>query len=198
MAEPTPSQEPAQAGNAPSEPQAAAPSQPQEQQKDQKKPAPKQGQDAAAPAGEKKLSGAELKKKAKEEKAARRAQAKAASGGPPSGPQQQGQQGGGDKGGKGKPKKQDGQQGQQQQSLPVRTAAEQKPKEEKSALPDALGHLSLARRPGITGTDKDVQQPILILGQHMAAFNPQVRDSTDRIIYTLAALKKVSTMRQSS
>lgn len=153
-----------------------------------KAPADKPPSKDTPPAGEKKLSGAELKKKAKEEKAARRAQAKATSGAP-SGPPQQQQ---GDKGGKGKPKKQDAQQGQQQQSLPLRPAAEQQSKEVKSSLPEPLAHLSLAKRPGITETDKDVQQPILMLGQYMAAFDPQVRDSTERLVLTLKALKKVN------
>lgn len=167
---------------APPAPEAApAPPPPKEQPKPKEQKAKPD-----TPAGEKKLSGAELKKKAKEEKAARRAQEKTARGGAPA-PQAQAQQ----QSQKGKPKKQEGGPQLQGTNLPVRSATlDQQPKEVK-LLPETLAHLSLAKRPGITETDRDVQTPILMLGQYMAAFDPQCRDSTERLVLTLKALKKV-------
>ncbi len=72
------------------------------EKKEQVQPQKPKEQQQSALASEKKLSGAELKKKAKEEKAARRAQAKATQAS--QGPSQGGQQASGDgKGGKAKP-----------------------------------------------------------------------------------------------
>ncbi|KAG9250898.1 initiation factor 2 subunit family protein [Emericellopsis atlantica] len=143
---------------------------------------------ADQPAGEKKLSGAELKKKAKEEKAARRAQAKAASGVAPQGPP--GQQQGQDKGGKGVKPKQDapsGSQSQRQAAKPV--AAPAPPKETKPKVPVIFSHLSMAKRISLQQTDKDVDPRITLLGQQMAAF--VVDDSTTRTQATLLAMKRV-------
>ncbi|KAJ4122421.1 hypothetical protein NW765_005252 [Fusarium oxysporum] len=64
------------------------------EKKEQAQPQKPKEQQQAALVGEKKLSGAELKKKAKEEKAARRAQAKASQAS--QGPSQGGQQASGD------------------------------------------------------------------------------------------------------
>ncbi|KAG5660653.1 hypothetical protein KAF25_003259 [Fusarium avenaceum] len=159
------------------------PQQPKEQQpKDQQQP-------PAAPAGEKKLSGAELKKKAKEEKAARRAQAKAVQ--PSQGPAQGQQAAGGDgKGGKAKPK----QDGQHQQhggaKLPIRSAATTAVvKDNKPSVPDCFSHLSIARRIDMTNADKDVHPAVLVLGEHMSAF--AISDSITRLEATLFAFKKV-------
>lgn len=164
-------------------------SQKETQPKDQKAKG-EQPAKGGEPAGEKKLSGAELKKKAKEEKAARRAQAKAAqtSQGQPSG----GQEGAGDggKGGKGKPK-QDGQAGGQHKGHHAKPAAAAPvvPKEVKPAVPECFGHLSMARRINITQADKDVDPAVLVLGQHMSTF--ALSDSITRLEATLYAFKKV-------
>ena len=148
--------------------------------KDQKKEQPK---DQAAASGEKKLSGAELKKKAKAEKAARRAQAKTvqAAQGPPSQGQQTGSSDG--KGGKSKPK-QDGSQGGAK--LPLRPAV---PKEIKPSIPDCFSHLSMARRINMTQADKDIDPAVLVLGEHMSSFT--LSDSITRLEATLLAFKKV-------
>ncbi|KAF4449794.1 translation initiation factor eif-2b subunit delta [Fusarium austroafricanum] len=160
------------------------------EKKGQPKPQqPKDQQQQAAPAGEKKLSGAEIKKKAKEEKAARRAQAKAAQAS--QGPAQGGQQatGGDGKGGKPKPK----QDGQHQQhggaKLPVRPAAAAVAKDDKPSIPDCFSHLSMARRIEMINADKDVHPTVLILGEHMSAF--AISDSVTRLEATLFAFKKL-------
>ncbi|KAF5002651.1 hypothetical protein FGRMN_189 [Fusarium graminum] len=157
---------------------------------DQQKPKDQQ-QQPAAPAGEKKLSGAELKKKAKEEKAARRAQAKTAQ--PPQASAQGQQAAGGDgKGGKAKPK-QDGQHQHQQHGgakLPIRSAATTAVvKDNKPSIPDCFSHLSMARRIEMTNADKDVHPAVLVLGEHMSAFT--ISDSITRLEATLFAFKKV-------
>jgi translation initiation factor eIF-2B subunit delta len=148
---------------------------------------PKEQQPSKGDAGEKKLSNAELKKKAKEEKAARRAQAKASGAGP--GPGAQGAADG--KGGKGK-QKQDGPQGQQQQSRPATRPAAPVPtipKEVKPTIPECFSHLSVARRIDMTQADKDVHPAVLALGQHMSTF--ALSDSITRLEATLLAFKKV-------
>lgn len=168
-------------GPAPAAPQAPEKKEKKQGQKDQ----PAQGGDA--PAGEKKLSNAELKKKAKEEKAARRAQAKAAQ--PPQGPAG-GQQGAGNeaKNGKGKPK-QDGQQARP----PLRPAGGSSSviKEViKPTIPECFSHLSMAKRIDLTHADKDVNPAVLVLGQHMSTF--AISDSITRLEATLLAFKKVN------
>lgn len=153
------------------------------ERKDQKQDQPTKGD---APAGEKKLSNAELKKKAKEEKAARRAQVKAVQ--PAQGPAG-GQQGAGSevKGGKGKPK-QDGQQGGSRPPLrPSLTGSVIK--ETKPSIPECFSHLSMARRIDMTHADKDVNPAVLVLGQHMSTF--AISDSITRLEATLLAFKKV-------
>lgn len=154
-----------------------------EPKKDQKKDQPK---DQAAAPGEKKLSGAELKKRAKEEKAARRAQAKAVqtSSAPPQGHQAGSADGKG--GGKGKPR-QDGQQGGAK--LPLRPATTAVPKEIKPSIPDCFSHLSMARRIPMTQADKDIDPAVLVLGEHMSSFT--LSDSITRLEATLLAFKKV-------
>ena len=161
-------------------------------QKDQPKPQPKDQQPQADAGGDKKLSNAELKKKAKEEKAARRAQAKVVPTAPPA-PSGGQHAGAGDaKGAKGKPKPEGhpGHQshGQQQHAkLPVRPAAA--PKEAKPAVPECFSHLSMARRLDMTHADKDVHPAVLVLGQHMSTF--AISDSITRLEATLVAFKKV-------
>lgn len=156
------------------------------QEKAAKTPA-KEQQPTQGESGEKKLSNAELKKKAKEEKAARRAQAKSSGPGAPLGAQ-----GAADgKGGKAK-QKQDASQGQQQQGRPpVRPAAPVPtiPKEVKPTIPECFSHLSVARRSDMTQADKDVHPAVLALGQHMSTF--AISDSITRLEATLLAFKKV-------
>ncbi|KAG7417709.1 hypothetical protein DER46DRAFT_522374 [Fusarium sp. MPI-SDFR-AT-0072] len=161
------------------------------EKKEQAQPQKPKEQQQAAPAGEKKLSGAELKKKAKEEKAARRAQAKASQAS--QGPSQGGQQASGDgKGGKAKPK-QDGQHQHQQHGgakLPIRPAAATAVvKDDKPSIPDCFSHLSMARRIEMTNADKDVHPAVLVLGEHMSAF--AISDSVTRLEATLYAFQKV-------
>ncbi|KAF4469707.1 translation initiation factor eif-2b subunit delta [Fusarium albosuccineum] len=166
-------------------PQAPEQKENKKEKKEQNKGQAKDQQPAAP--GEKKLSGAELKKKAKEEKAARRAQAKASQAS--QGPAQGGQQAaaGEGKGGKGKPK-QDGQHGGAKLPLrPAQTTAVAK--DTKPSIPDCFSHLSMARRIDMTHADKDVNPAVLVLGEHMSAF--AISDSITRLEATLLAFKKV-------
>ncbi|RKL04158.1 hypothetical protein BFJ68_g11141 [Fusarium oxysporum] len=161
------------------------------EKKEQAQPQKPKEQQQAALVGEKKLSGAELKKKAKEEKAARRAQAKASQAS--QGPSQGGQQASGDgKGGKAKPK-QDGQHQHQQHGgakLPIRPAAATAVvKDDKPSIPDCFSHLSMARRIEMTNADKDVHPAVLVLGEHMSAF--AISDSVTRLEATLYAFQKI-------
>ncbi|KAF5717475.1 translation initiation factor eIF-2B subunit delta [Fusarium mundagurra] len=176
-------------GSAPA-PQATENNDVKTEKKEQAQPQKPKEQQQAAPAGEKKLSGAELKKKAKEEKAARRAQAKATQAS--QGPSQGGQQASGDgKGGKAKPK-QDGQHQHQQHGgakLPIRPAAATAVvKDDKPSIPDCFSHLSMARRIEMTNADKDVHPAVLVLGEHMSAF--VISDSITRLEATLYAFQK--------
>ncbi|KAF7550851.1 hypothetical protein G7Z17_g5431 [Cylindrodendrum hubeiense] len=153
-----------------------------EQSKGQAKGQAKDQQPAAGTStGEKKLSGAELKKKAKEEKAARRAQAKAVLTAHAPAPQQS--SGGDGKGGKGKPK----QDGAKLALRPASTPAV--PKENKPSIPACFSHLSIAKRIDMTHADKDVNPAVLVLGEHMSAF--AISDSITRLEATLLAFKKV-------
>jgi len=154
---------------------------------------------AASPAteGEKKLSNAELKKKAKEEKAARRAQAKTVlQSAAPAGSNQQGGDGKG--GAKGKPK----QEGGNQQPYHVRTMSRSTPaappavKEVKPKVPECFSHLSMAKRVSIVNSDKDVHPVVLQLGQQMSTF--ALSDSITRVEATLLAFKKVQTKHMTS
>lgn len=164
--------------------------------KDKKEQPKGQGKDQQpAAAGEKKLTNAELKKKAKEEKAARRAQAKASQApqGPPQGGHPQAGSSEGKGGGKGKPK-QDGHHGGGGggggAKLPLRPAATATVvKDPKPTIPDCFSHLSMARRIDMTQADKDVNPAVLVLGEHMSAF--AISDSITRLEATLLAFKKV-------
>ncbi|KXH40346.1 initiation factor 2 subunit family protein [Colletotrichum salicis] len=149
---------------------------------------------AAAPAAEgaeKKLSGAELKAKAKAEKAARRAKAKEAQPAPPPGQGGAQQSGGGDaKGGKSKPR-QDGPQGAggARGGPAVKAVPVAIPKDTRPKVPECFSHLSMAKRIHMTEVDKDVHPAVLALGQQMSAF--AITDSTTRLEATLLAFKKV-------
>ncbi|KAF6824498.1 initiation factor 2 subunit family protein [Colletotrichum musicola] len=153
--------------------------QPQKKDATQKKDAPE--------GGEKKLSGAELKAKAKAEKAARRQKAKEAQPAPPAG------QGGDAKGGKSK-QKQDGPHGvgghhAGAKGGPAGKPVPAAPKENKPKVPECFSHLSMAKRIHMTEADKDVHPAILALGQQMSTF--AISDSTTRLEATLLAFKKV-------
>ena len=138
----------------------------------------KDAKPALGPAtGEKKLSGAELKAKAKAEKAARRAATKAVS-----------QPAGDAKGGKSK-QKQDGPQGVAGKGKPGGTGPRAPPKEKGPKVPECFSHLAMAKRISMTQADKDVHPAVLLLGQQMSAF--VVTGSTRRMESTLLALKKV-------
>ncbi|KAL7934001.1 hypothetical protein V8C35DRAFT_302973 [Trichoderma chlorosporum] len=157
--------------------------------KDQSK-APAAAAPAPAPAqgGEKKLSGAELKKKAKEEKAARRAAAKVSQPQPPASAPGQGD---GAKGGKPKPKQDGPQAGAQHGKTPApRSAAPMTaPKEVKPSVPECFSHLAMAKGVNLTHADKDVHPAVLLLGQQMSTM--AISDSTTRLEATLLAFKKV-------
>lgn len=147
--------------------------------------------------GEKKLSGAELKKRQKAEKAARRANQKAAQAA--QAPGQAGQPGAqaDGKGGQNKQKQggsgPSGQQGGQQKAQHAKQAAASALpvilKEAKPAIPEIFSHLSMARRISIIQADKDVNPAVLMLGQYMSTF--ALTDSITRLETTLYAFKKV-------
>ncbi|KAK1244108.1 hypothetical protein MKX08_002246 [Trichoderma sp. CBMAI-0020] len=172
-------------------PKSEAPAEKKDQaaQADQKKASKDQPKAGAAEAGEKKLSGAELKKKAKEEKAARRAAAKATPQPPAGAPAQSDAKSGS------KPKpKQDGpgQAAAQHGKIPApRSAAPvpAAPKEVKPSIPDYFSHLAMAKGVNMTHADKDVHPAVLVLGQQMSTM--AISDSTTRLEATLLAFKKV-------
>ncbi|KAH0594432.1 hypothetical protein MHUMG1_07782 [Metarhizium humberi] len=152
---------------------------------------PDQAASSDAP-GEKTLSNAELKKRAKEEKAARRAQAKAAQVAAPAGTS--GGQGATGDAKSGKSKANNPKQG----GLPVpshhrsasRSVLPPVAKEVvKPKIPECYSHLSMARRIAMTQADKDVHPVVLALGQQMSTF--AISDSTTRLEATLLAFKKV-------
>ncbi|KAL6876171.1 hypothetical protein HDV57DRAFT_510533 [Trichoderma longibrachiatum] len=180
-------------------PKGEAPAEKKDQAQDQKKGAKDQSKPAAAAAapaeatGEKKLSNAELKKKAKEEKAARRAAAKVSQPQPPAGAPGQAE---GAKGGKPKPKQQqqDGAQagGNQHGKAAASRSAAPAPavkKEAKPSVPECFSHLSMAKGVNLTHADKDVHPAVLMLGQQMSTM--AISDSTTRLEATLLAFKKV-------
>jgi translation initiation factor eIF-2B subunit delta len=148
---------------------------------------------ADAPTGEKKLTGAELKAKAKAEKAARRAQQKntkevaKAEAAVSSSPQQLGPAASEVKG------KQKGKDSAAASSggRPVLTKAPASTivTEQKVQVPECFSHLSMARRIPMTQADKDVHPVVLALGQQMATF--AIDESITRLRATLLAFKKV-------
>jgi translation initiation factor eIF-2B subunit delta len=151
-------------------------------------------EDAKAPeaAGEKKLTGAELKAKAKAEKAARRAQTKVtkevtkAEAAVSSSPQQLGPSAAEVKGKKGKDGAAAGPGGRPTlpKAPPSAIVVEQKVQ-----IPDCFSHLSMAKRIPITQADKDVHPAVLALGQQMATF--ALDESIARLKATLLAFKRV-------
>ncbi|KHO00287.1 translation initiation factor eIF2B delta subunit [Metarhizium album ARSEF 1941] len=166
----------------------------------QGQPRSTQQKDRAAPAppgahGEKKLSNAELKKKAKEEKAARRAQAKAAHvAAAPAGPSGAQDAAGDAKSGKDRANTSNSKQGGLPSPTSQRSASRSvQPRVAKELvkprIPECFSHLSMARRIAMTRADKDVSPVVLALGQQMSTF--AIGDSTTRLEATLLAFKKV-------
>jgi translation initiation factor eIF-2B subunit delta len=155
-------------------------------------------QESAGPAGEKKLTGAELKKKAKEEKAARRAAEKAEKGGAlPTGalllpgPQQRPEA---QKGAKVQHKK-GGSIAVEVKNMPVRggqqkvTPVPQEPKKEDKTV-EFFRHLYKTRTISIAGASKEVHPAVLALGLQMG--NYTICGSCARLVATLQAFKRVS------
>jgi translation initiation factor eIF-2B subunit delta len=157
-------------------------------------------QESAVPAGEKKLTGAELKKKAKEEKAARRAAEKAAQGGAPPagallspGPGSQ-QRSEAQKGVKVPPRRR-GSAAAEVKNVPVRggqqkvAPAPQEPKKEDKTV-EFFRHLYKTRTTSIAGASKEVHPAVLALGLQMG--NYTICGSCARLVATLQAFKRVS------
>ncbi|RYO82649.1 hypothetical protein DL766_001087 [Monosporascus sp. MC13-8B] len=151
------------------------------------------GAPADDPAAPKKLSGAELKAKAKAEKAARRAQAKSSKetakgeAAVSSSPAQLGPSAGEVKANKAKGK-QDGA-GTANKVTTTKAVAPFPVPEPKVTIPECFSHLSMARRIPMAQADKDVHPAVLALGQQMATF--AVDESIARLKATLLAFKKV-------
>jgi translation initiation factor eIF-2B subunit delta len=154
--------------------------------------------EAAKPTGEKKLTGAELKKKAKEEKAARRAAEKAEKGGAPPagallspGPQQKFEV---QKGAKIQHKRAGSTAGEAK-NMPVRGGQQkvapvpQEPKKEDKTV-EFFRHLYKSRTTSIAGASKDVHPAVLALGLQMS--NYTICGSCARLVATLQAFKRVS------
>jgi hypothetical protein len=158
------------------------------------------GKEPAAPADEPKLSGAELKKRAKEEKAARRAQAIAEKGAaapvvpatPAPQPKTEVQ-----KGAKGQRQHQRGSSTSVEvRNLPVRGSQKvapgpvpSEPKKEDKTV-EFFRHLYKTRTTSIAGVSKDVHPAVLALGLQMS--NYTICGSCARLVATLQAFKRVS------
>lgn len=145
------------------------------------------------PAGEKKLTGAELKAQAKAEKAARRAQQKnskevaKAEAAVSSSPQQLGPTASEVKG---KQKGKDGAAGGSgARPILPKAPASTTATEQKVQVPECFSHLTMAKRLPITQADKDVHPAVLALGQQMAAF--AIDESVTRLRATLLAFQRV-------
>ncbi|KAI1341963.1 nagb/rpia/CoA transferase-like protein [Xylariaceae sp. FL0016] len=147
--------------------------------------------------GAPKLSGAELKAKAKAEKAARRAQAKVTKevakgeAAVSSSQAQLGPSAGEVKSSKGKGKDGAGSAGagsagRGMVSKAITPAVIPEPK---VIIPECFSHLSMAKRIPMTQADKDVHPTVLALGQQMASF--EIDESIIRLKATLLAFKKV-------
>ncbi|KAI5924677.1 hypothetical protein F4810DRAFT_718942 [Camillea tinctor] len=154
--------------------------------------------EAVDPTNAPKLSGAELKAKAKAEKAARRAQIKATKevvkgdAAAPLGPGQSGPSTGDVKANKGKGK-QDSVSGTNSGAAGKATASKGSTPpaatEPKVTIPECFSHLSIAKKSAMTNADKDVHPTVLVLGQQMATF--AIDESITRLKATLLAFKKV-------
>jgi translation initiation factor eIF-2B subunit delta len=157
------------------------------------KPA-KEEPEASGATDEKKLTGAELKAKAKAEKAARRAQLKevkeVAKGeaAVSSSPQQLGPSASEVKG-KQKGKYDGGASASATRPATARASPSVVVTEQKVQIPECFSHLSMARRIPMTLADKDVHPSVLALGQQMATF--AIDESIARLNATLLAFKRV-------
>ncbi|PMD59260.1 IF-2B-domain-containing protein [Hyaloscypha bicolor E] len=187
-----PSSDPPTAESAP--PQAPSPAQGKGNTAKQPK-----GKEPAAPTDGPKLSGAELKKRAKEEKAARRAEALLAKGAAvPVVPLTPGQQpkAEGQKGAKGQRQHQrGGSTSVELRNLPVRGAQKvvpgpiaTEPKKEDKTV-EFFRHLYKTRTTSIAGASKDVHPAVLALGLQMS--NYTICGSCARLVATLQAFKRV-------
>jgi translation initiation factor eIF-2B subunit delta len=186
----------------PPEPEAPALTQSKSQPQAQGKGGPAKAakaQDPATPTDSKKLSGAELKAKAKAEKAARRAQAaqeKQVGGEVPTAASQPGpaQKTEGQKGGKGQHKRA-GSTALDTRSVPVRGAQKatapipEVPKKEDKTV-EFFRHLYKPRMTSIAGASKEVHPAVLALGLQMS--NYTICGSCARLVATLQAFKRVS------
>lgn len=179
-----------------SKPEATATSQ---QQKDKKGAAGKQSKEPATPTDAPKLSGAELKKKAKEEKAARRAQAlqeKQSGGAAPSpvNASAPAQKSDSKTGQKGTAHKRGGSTVVEVRNLSVKGAQKtvpivEVPKEEDKTV-EFFRHLYKTRTTSIAGAGKEVHPAVLALGLQMG--NYTICGSCARLVATLQAFKRVS------
>ena len=168
-------------------------------QKDKKGIAMKQAKEPMTPTETLKLSGAELKKKAKDEKAARRAQAlldKQSSGAvpPPLMASGQTQKSDPQKGPKGPAQKKGGLAAVEPRNLPTRGVQKtatvvELPKEEDKTV-EFFRHLYKTRTTSIAGAGKDVHPAVLALGLQMG--NYTICGSCARLLATLQAFKRVS------
>jgi translation initiation factor eIF-2B subunit delta len=189
-----PSSDPPPAAEAPK----AEATQASQSQKEKKAPAGKQAKEPATPTDQPKLSGAELKKRAKEEKAARRAQAladKQTGGAAPSpatasGPAQKSQPQKGQQGGQ----KRRGSAAGETRNMPVKGGQKivpvmEAPKEEDKTV-EFFRHLYKTRTTSIAGAGKEVHPAVLALGLQMS--NYTICGSCARLVATLQAFKRVS------
>lgn len=168
-------------------------------QKDKKGAAGKQAKESTIPTDVPKLSGAELKRKAKEEKAARRAQAllDKQSGGvvaPPVTASGSAQKSDMQKAQKGVAPKRGGPTAGEVRNLPTRSAQKtapvvDAPKEEDKTV-EFFRHLYKTRMTSIAGAGKEVHPAVLALGLQMG--NYTICGSCARLVATLQAFKRVS------
>jgi len=169
------------------------------QQKDRKGAGGKQGKEPSTPTDAPKLSGAELKKKAKEEKAARRAQAaleKTSGGIVPTSVNAPGlaQKADPQKGQKGSTQKKGAQVAVEARGLPSRgiqrtVPVAEVPKEEDKTV-EFFRHLYKTRTTSIAGAGKEVHPAVLSLGLQMGSYT--ICGSSARLVATLQAFKRVS------
>lgn len=173
----------------------------QEKGKENNSKKPAKQQQPPTPADGGKISGAELKKKAKEEKAARRAQAlleKQATGIVPAPVQASAVVQAQNHEGQNKPKGQQRRQGagstESGNSLPMRGAQKSAPVPEEPKKEDKtvefFRHLYKPRTTTIAGASKEVHPAVLALGLQMS--NYTICGSCARLVATLQAFKRVS------
>jgi len=149
-------------------------------------------QQPQAQQAEKKLTGAELKAKAKAEKAARRAATKAAAPTPAQSTAPQQTEGKAAAGGKNRGKQDAAVQpstSKPDSKMTSTPPASGKPKKKKPDLAGCFSHLPIPKRVSIADADEDVHPEILLVGQRMSSF--VLRDSISRASALLLAVKEV-------